>query len=91
MATLVEAAHGAHGTSLLPLSFFRRGRAVGAGSQRRPASLSSAPKPHAECAGIHGEAQWTDRTVLTVIALTSVFAAILWTGIGVVLWRLLIA
>jgi hypothetical protein len=91
MATLVEAGHGAHATSLLPLSFFRRGRTVVSGPQRRLASLGSAPEARAESPSLHGEAQWTDRTVLTVIALTSVFAAILWTGIGVVLWRLLIA
>lgn len=91
MATLVEATHEARATSPLPLPIFLRRRAVVAPSQRRPPSLHSVPETRDEYASIHGKPQWTDRTVLTVIALTSVGAAALWTGIGVVLWRLLVA
>jgi hypothetical protein len=90
MATLVEAAHEARATSLLPLPTSFRRRVVAAPSQRAPAS-HSAPVARDGYAGIYDEPQWTDRTVLTVIALASVGAATLWTGIGVILWRLLIA
>lgn len=91
MATLIEASNDARATSLPPLPFFLRRNAVGAASQRRPPSLRSAPEERDEYASTLAKPQWTDRAVLTVIALASVGAVTLWAGIGVVLWRLLIA
>lgn len=91
MATLIEAADEARATSLPPLPISLRNSAVVATSQRRAPSLRSAPETRDEYASLPGRPQWTDRTVLTVIALASLGAVALWTGIGVVLWRLLIA
>lgn len=91
MTTVVEATRAARATPLLPLPVLFRRQAVFAPAQRRAPTSPSGPVARDEYASIHGKPQWTDRTVLTVIALASVGAVTLWTGIGVIVWRLLIA
>lgn len=91
MATLIEAAHEVRATSLPPLPIFWRRSTLVTASQRHPPALRPAPEAGDEYESVLGRPQWSDRTVLTVIALTSVGAVTLWTGIGVVIWRLLVA
>jgi len=90
MATLIDAAHEARATSLPPLPISWRRSTLVTASQRRPPALRPAPEAGDEYESVLGRPQWSDRTVLTVIALASVGGVTLWTGIGVVVWRLLV-
>ena len=91
MATLIEATHEGRATSLPPLPIFSRHSTLVTASQRRPPASRPAPEAGDEYESILGRPQWSDSTVLTVIALTSVGAVTLWVGIGVAMWCLLVA
>jgi hypothetical protein len=92
MTTLVEAAYKARGSFHPPSGVVSGRREAIARWQSRPHLLRSPPENNAfQDAWFGDRPDWSDGTVLTVIALMSVFSAIMWTGIGVILWLMLAA